>query len=170
MPALPRVPSSAGSNTLKDVGVFSCHAKAIHTMAELNGFAWVSRIPHTVCNHVILIVISVARPPIIYPCLSSLYSLHNTFQHFHDRYALQVLTKGRQKAKEKERLRVEKDEVCVAHVRATFNNTFVTITRQNGDAMVVMSTGRLGFKKAKRSMSAVNRPAQAKHTSAIAIA
>jgi small subunit ribosomal protein S11 len=47
---------------------------------------------------------------------------------------------------------VDKDTVCLAHIRATFNNTFITITRPNGDAMVVMSTGRIGYKKSKRSM------------------
>lgn len=61
-------------------------------------------------------------------------------------FALKVLSK----TKEKERVRVSKDEVCIAHVKATYNNTIIAVTRDNGDALNISSAGRVGFKKSKR--------------------
>lgn len=39
---------------------------------------------------------------------------------------------------------------AVAHVRSTFNNTIVTITTLDGDVLLNSSSGRLGFKGARR--------------------
>jgi small subunit ribosomal protein S11 len=39
----------------------------------------------------------------------------------------------------------------VAHVRATFNNTTVTITDPNGDALCWASSGTVGFKGSRKS-------------------
>ena len=40
---------------------------------------------------------------------------------------------------------------AVVHVRATFNNTIVTITDQNGDVLCSCSAGNVGFKGARKS-------------------
>jgi len=40
---------------------------------------------------------------------------------------------------------------CVAHIRATFNNTIITITDQTGNTVVWASAGRAGFKGSKKS-------------------
>lgn len=39
----------------------------------------------------------------------------------------------------------------VAHVRATFNNTIITITDNGGNAVVWSSSGKAGFKGSKKS-------------------
>ncbi len=39
----------------------------------------------------------------------------------------------------------------VAHIHATFNNTIVTITDENGNAIAWSSAGVMGFKGAKKS-------------------
>jgi len=39
----------------------------------------------------------------------------------------------------------------VAHVKATFNNTLVTITDTNGDVLVNASAGTCGFKGSRKS-------------------
>ena len=39
----------------------------------------------------------------------------------------------------------------VAHVRATFNNTLVTITDANGDTLTSSSSGTMGFKGSRKS-------------------
>ncbi|MBS3734544.1 MAG: 30S ribosomal protein S11 [Phycisphaerae bacterium] len=39
----------------------------------------------------------------------------------------------------------------VAHIRATFNNTLVTITDQDGDVIASASAGTLGFKGSRKS-------------------
>ena len=39
----------------------------------------------------------------------------------------------------------------IVHVRATFNNTLVTITDANGDVLVTQSAGSSGFKGARKS-------------------
>ena len=39
----------------------------------------------------------------------------------------------------------------VAHVKATFNNTIVTITDTNGDALCYASAGTVGFKGSRKS-------------------
>lgn len=39
----------------------------------------------------------------------------------------------------------------VVHVKATFNNTLVTITDMNGDVIATRSAGAMGFKGARKS-------------------
>lgn len=39
----------------------------------------------------------------------------------------------------------------IAHVKATFNNTLVTITDGNGDVLTTASAGTVGFKGARKS-------------------
>src|SRR5205814_420820 len=39
----------------------------------------------------------------------------------------------------------------VAHIKATFNNTIVTITDTNGDALCYASAGTVGFKGSRKS-------------------
>ena len=41
----------------------------------------------------------------------------------------------------------------IAHVTATFNNTLITITDTNGNAIVWGSAGKSGFKGSKKSTS-----------------
>ena len=38
----------------------------------------------------------------------------------------------------------------IAHVKATFNNTFVTITDDKGDVLVQSSSGQVGFKGTRK--------------------
>ena len=40
---------------------------------------------------------------------------------------------------------------AVVHVRATFNNTLVTVTDQNGDVLCQTSAGTVGFKGSRKS-------------------
>src|SRR5437868_3009757 len=40
---------------------------------------------------------------------------------------------------------------CVAHIKATFNNTIVTITDTNGDTLCYASAGMVGFKGSRKS-------------------
>lgn len=40
---------------------------------------------------------------------------------------------------------------CVAHVKATFNNTMITITDTSGDTIAWASAGKAGFKGSKKS-------------------
>ncbi|MET3684006.1 small subunit ribosomal protein S11 [Alkalibacillus flavidus] len=48
--------------------------------------------------------------------------------------------------------RVKKNiESGVAHIRSTFNNTIVTITDANGNAIAWSSAGALGFKGSRKS-------------------
>jgi len=58
-------------------------------------------------------------------------------------------------AKAKEKARKKKDKkapaVGVAHVRATFNNTIVTITDSNGATVSWASAGTAGFKGSRKS-------------------
>ena len=39
----------------------------------------------------------------------------------------------------------------VAHIKATFNNTIVTITDTNGDTLCYASSGMVGFKGSRKS-------------------
>jgi len=39
----------------------------------------------------------------------------------------------------------------IAHVKATFNNTLITITDVNGDVLVTESAGKIGFKGSRKS-------------------
>jgi small subunit ribosomal protein S11 len=41
-------------------------------------------------------------------------------------------------------------ESAIAHVKATFNNTLVSITTMGGDVLLMGSAGRLGFKGARK--------------------
>ena len=50
--------------------------------------------------------------------------------------------------KRRERKNIEKGS---AHIRATFNNTIVTITDVNGNAVSWASAGELGFKGSRKS-------------------
>ena len=50
--------------------------------------------------------------------------------------------------KRRERKNIEKG---VAHIRSTFNNTIVTITDTNGNAISWASAGELGFKGSRKS-------------------
>lgn len=43
------------------------------------------------------------------------------------------------------------DAEGVAHVKATFNNTIITITTMNGDVVAWASAGKAGFKGSKKS-------------------
>jgi small subunit ribosomal protein S11 len=53
------------------------------------------------------------------------------------------------RSKKKSKKVVEADGV--AHIKATFNNTLVTITDSNGDAVAWSSAGKAGFKGSKKS-------------------
>jgi small subunit ribosomal protein S11 len=41
--------------------------------------------------------------------------------------------------------------IGIAHIHSTFNNTIITITDPNGNAIVQSSAGALGFKGSKKS-------------------
>lgn len=58
----------------------------------------------------------------------------------------------KKKGKAKSKKRVKKvDSVGVAHIKATFNNTVVTITDTKGGAVSWASAGKVGFKGSKKS-------------------
>ena len=57
------------------------------------------------------------------------------------------MAKPRSSAKKKKLVEVE----GIAHIRATFNNTIVTITDLNGDTVAWSSAGKAGFKGSKKS-------------------
>jgi small subunit ribosomal protein S11 len=54
----------------------------------------------------------------------------------------------------------------IAHVKATFNNTLITITDVNGDVLVRASAGTVGFKGTRKStpFAAQRAMEQAAHT------
>lgn len=52
----------------------------------------------------------------------------------------------RTKRKEKKHI-----ESCAAHIRSTFNNTIVTLTDTNGNALSWASAGGLGFRGSRKS-------------------
>ncbi len=53
--------------------------------------------------------------------------------------------------KETKRSRKEKAEIYgIAHILATFNNTIITITDQNGNTLCSASGGTVGFKGARK--------------------
>lgn len=61
------------------------------------------------------------------------------------------MAKARKKAtKVKKKSRVVESE-GVAHVKATFNNTIITITDNNGNTICWSSAGKAGFKGSKKS-------------------
>jgi len=56
---------------------------------------------------------------------------------------------------------------AIAHVRASFNNTQVTITEPNGDVICTESSGTVGFKGSRKSTPfAAQRAAEAAATKA----
>lgn len=57
------------------------------------------------------------------------------------------MAKPKSSTKKKKLVEVE----GVAHIRATFNNTIVTITDMNGDTVAWSSAGKAGFKGSKKS-------------------
>jgi small subunit ribosomal protein S11 len=57
------------------------------------------------------------------------------------------MAKPRSSARKKKVVEVE----GIAHIRATFNNTIVTITDMNGDTVAWSSAGKAGFKGSKKS-------------------
>lgn len=56
-------------------------------------------------------------------------------------------------SKKKKKARGAKRQVArgIVHVRATFNNTLVTITDTNGEVLASVSAGTLGFKGSRKS-------------------
>jgi len=54
------------------------------------------------------------------------------------------------KKTKKSRKAKKKTSVGHAYVLATFNNTIISITRENGDALVQYSPSRVGFKNSKK--------------------
>jgi small subunit ribosomal protein S11 len=60
-----------------------------------------------------------------------------------------VVAKGKPTRSRKTKKVVEADGV--AHIKATFNNTIVTITDTKGDAVTWASAGKAGFKGSKKS-------------------
>ena len=67
--------------------------------------------------------------------------------------------------KRRERKNVEKG---VAHIRSTFNNTIVTITDVNGNAIAWGTAGEMGFKGSKKSTPYAAQTA-AEHAAKIAV-
>jgi small subunit ribosomal protein S11 len=51
------------------------------------------------------------------------------------------------KKTKKQKLRIDS---AVAHIQSTFNNTLVTITTMDGDVLLQCSSGKLGFKGARK--------------------
>ena len=51
------------------------------------------------------------------------------------------------KSKKQKKLRIER---AVAHVKSTFNNTLVSITTPEGDVLLRSSSGKMGFKGARK--------------------
>src|SRR3954471_23702346 len=58
---------------------------------------------------------------------------------------------GHPVAKSKKRKQRRNVSRGVAHIKATFNNTIVTITDTNGDALCYASAGTVGFKGSRKS-------------------
>jgi len=55
-------------------------------------------------------------------------------------------------ARKTRKRKVKKDvPIGIAHIHSTFNNTIITITDLNGNAIVQSSAGALGFKGSKKS-------------------
>jgi small subunit ribosomal protein S11 len=55
------------------------------------------------------------------------------------------------KAKKPKKKHRRIEGICVAHVKATFNNTIVTITDPSGAVLCASSAGKNGFKGSKKS-------------------
>ncbi|WP_341266619.1 30S ribosomal protein S11 [Candidatus Phytoplasma fraxini] len=62
-------------------------------------------------------------------------------------------------SKQKKKIKVKKNKINVpigiAHIQATFNNTIITITDLNGNAVARCSGGLVGYKNSKKSTSYV---------------
>ena len=59
-----------------------------------------------------------------------------------------VVKKGAVRTKRRERKNIEKG---AAHIRSSFNNTIVTITDVNGNALSWASSGEMGFRGSRKS-------------------
>jgi len=59
------------------------------------------------------------------------------------------VAKAKKSRKKKTKKVVESEGI--AHIKATFNNTLVTVTDSNGDAVSWSSAGKAGFKGSKKS-------------------
>ena len=65
-------------------------------------------------------------------------------------------------AKSKKRKQRRNVSRGIAHIKATFNNTIVTITDTNGDTLCYASAGTVGFKGSRKSTPfAAQRAAEA---------
>ena len=74
-------------------------------------------------------------------------------------------TKKTVSKKRRERKNIEKGS---AHIRSTFNNTIVTLTDLNGNALAWASAGEMGFKGSKKSTPYAAQTA-AEHAAKIAV-
>jgi small subunit ribosomal protein S11 len=54
-------------------------------------------------------------------------------------------------AKKKKEVRAKKIDVANVYIQATYNNTIVTVTEPNGNAVATESAGALGFKGPKKA-------------------
>ena len=61
------------------------------------------------------------------------------------------MVKAKTKSTSAKRRQRKNIETGVAHIRSTFNNTIVTITDTNGNAVSWASAGALGFKGSRKS-------------------
>ena len=69
-----------------------------------------------------------------------------------------VQKKGAQvRTKRRERKNIEKG---AAHIRSSFNNTIVTITDLNGNALSWASAGEMGFRGSRSLLRSQHRPQQ----------
>ncbi|PID81264.1 MAG: 30S ribosomal protein S11 [Clostridiales bacterium] len=59
-----------------------------------------------------------------------------------------AVKKGKVRRKKREKKNIERGQ---AHIQASFNNTLVTLTDDNGNAISWSSAGSLGFKGSKKS-------------------
>eukprot|EP01134_Creolimax_fragrantissima_P002844 CFRG2844T1 len=75
-------------------------------------------------------------------CLTSLALFHSS--------STRLMAIKDAKTKKLPPTRYDSKECFIAHARCTFNNTFLTITRENGDAVKSLSCGQVGFEKGKR--------------------
>lgn len=60
------------------------------------------------------------------------------------------MAKAKRKREKKKKIQLTSN-VGVVHIKATFNNTFITITDLNGNALASGSAGMVGFKGTKKS-------------------
>jgi len=60
-----------------------------------------------------------------------------------------LVSKGKKRKKVKKKARVESSGI--AHIKATFNNTIVSLTDTNGNTITWASSGKLGFKGSRKN-------------------